>query len=66
MSTPAKIGSGTPGHKNSKHRFRYLGDKKVQPVMTRGGKMIGYVDGEAVVDANGREIPFKKIGELRY
>jgi hypothetical protein len=30
-----------------------------------GRKMIGYVDGEAVVDANGKEIPFKMIGELR-
>jgi len=29
--------------------------------MTTGGKMIGYVDGEAVVDKDGREIPFKKI-----
>lgn len=51
--------------KNSKLRFRYLGDKKVQPVMTVGGKMIGYVDGEAVVDKDGKEIPFKQIGELR-
>ena len=65
MSAPAKVGSGTPGHKNSKHRYRYLDDKRVQPVMTRGGKMIGYIDGEAVVDKDGREIPFKKIGELR-
>lgn len=65
MAAPAKT-SGTVGYKTSKHRFRYLGDKKVQPVMTRGGKMIGYVDGEAVVDRDGREIPFKKIGELRY
>jgi len=61
MSGPAKTGSS----KNSKQRFRYLGDKKVQPVMTKGGKMIGYVDGEAVVDAQGREIPLKQIGELR-
>jgi hypothetical protein len=30
-----------------------------------GRKMIGYVDGEAVVDANGKSIPFKQIGELR-
>jgi hypothetical protein len=30
-----------------------------------GRKMIGYVDGEAVVDVNGKEIPFKMIGELR-
>jgi hypothetical protein len=65
MTTPAKAGSGTPGHRNSRHRFRYLGDKRVIPVMTGGGKMIGYVDGEAVVDVNGREVPFKKIGELR-
>ena len=65
MSAPAKVGSGSPGHRNSRHRFRYVGDKKVQPVMTKGGKMIGYVDGEAVVDKDGREIPFKKIGELR-
>lgn len=65
MSTPAKVGTGTPGHRNSRHRYRYLGDQKVQPVMTRGGKMIGYINGEAVVDKEGREIPFKKIGELR-
>jgi len=65
MSTPAKVGSGSPGCRNSRHRFRYIGDKKVQPVMTKGGKMIGYVDGEAVVDKDGKEIPFKQIGELR-
>jgi len=65
MSAPAKVGTGAPGTRSSRHRYRYLGDKKVQPVMTKGGKMIGYVDGEAVVDENGREIPFKKIGELR-
>lgn len=58
-------GSKPTTSKNSKLRFRYLGDKKVQPVMTVGGKMIGYVDGEAVVDKNGKEIPFKQIGELR-
>ena len=56
---------GTTGHKTCIHRFRYLGDKKVTPVMTVGGKMIGYVDGVAVVDHTGREIPFKQIGELR-
>lgn len=65
MSTPAKVGHGAPGHRNSKHRFRYLGEKRVYPVMTKGGKMIGYVDGEAVTDNDGREIPFKKIGVLR-
>jgi len=65
MSAPAKVGHGTPGHRNSRHRFRYLGEKRVIPVMTKGGKMIGYVDGEAVVNQDGREIPFKKIGELR-
>jgi len=65
MSTPAKVGSGAPGTRSSRHRFRYVGDKKVQPVMTKGGKMIGYVDGEAVVDKDGKEIPFKQIGELR-
>jgi len=65
MSAPTKVGHGAPGHRNSRHRFRYVGDKKVQPVMTKGGKMIGYIDGEAVVDKDGREIPFKKIGELR-
>jgi len=65
MSAPAKIGHGSPGHRNSKHKFRYLGEKRVYPVMTKGGKMIGYVDGEAVTDRDGREIPFKKIGELR-
>jgi hypothetical protein len=41
-----------------------LGDKRVIPVQS-GNKMIGYVDGEAVVDANGKEMPFKMIGELR-
>ena len=56
---------GTVGYKTCIHRFRYLGDKKVTPVMTVGGKMIGYVDGAPVVDATGREIPFKQIGELR-
>jgi hypothetical protein len=65
MAAPAKVGSGSPGYRNSRHRFRYLGDKRVYPVMTKGGKMIGYINGEAVVDINGREVPFKKIGELR-
>lgn len=65
MSAPAKVGTGAPGHRNSRHRFRYLDDKRVYPVMTTGGKMIGYIDNEAVVDKDGREIPFKKIGELR-
>lgn len=65
MASPAKVGHGTPGHRNSVHKLRYLGDKRVYPVMTKGGKMIGYVDGEAVVNNEGREIPFKKIGELR-
>jgi len=65
MSTPAKTSHGAPGTRSSRHRFRYLGEKRVVPVMTKGGKMIGYVDGEAVVDANGKEIPFKMIGELR-
>ena len=65
MAAPAKIGHGSPGHRNSRHKFRYLGEKRVYPVMTKGGKMIGYVDGEAVTDKDGREIPFKKIGELR-
>lgn len=65
MSAPAKVGHGSPGTRSSRHRYRYLGDKRVFPVMTKGGKMIGYVDGEAVVDENGREVPFKKIGELR-
>jgi hypothetical protein len=65
MSAPAKIVSGAPGTRSSRHRHRYLGEKRVYPVMTTGRKMIGYVDGEAVVDANGKEIPFKMIGELR-
>jgi len=65
MSAPAKVGTGAPGTRSSRHRYRYLGDKRVMPVMTKGSKMIGYVDNEAVVDENGREVPFKKIGELR-
>ena len=56
---------GPAGHRTCIHRFRYLGDKKVIPVMSVGGKMIGYVDGVPVTDATGREIPFKQIGELR-
>jgi hypothetical protein len=31
----------------------------------QGNRMIGYVDGQAVCDANGRELNFKQIGELR-
>jgi len=57
--------SSKTGHKTCIHRYRYLGDKRVTPVMTVGKKMIGYVDGQPVLDSNGREIPFKQIGELR-
>ncbi len=64
MSTPATRATGAPGSRSSRHKFRYLGDKRVIPVQS-GNKMIGYVDGEAVVDANGKEMPFKMIGELR-
>jgi hypothetical protein len=64
MSTPATRATGAPGSRTSHHKFRYLGDKRVIPVQS-GRKMIGYVDGEAVVDANGKEMPFKMIGELR-
>lgn len=56
---------GPTGHRTSVHRFRYLGDKRVVPVMTTGRKMIGYVDGVPVLDSNGNELPFKQIGELR-
>jgi hypothetical protein len=56
--------SSKPGHKNCIHRFRYVGDKRVTPVQ-QGNRMIGYVDGQAVCDANGRELNFKQIGELR-
>ena len=56
--------SSKPGHKNCIHRYRYLGDKRVMPVQ-QGNRMIGYVDGQAVCDANGRELTFKQIGELR-
>lgn len=64
MSTPVAKATAVPGFRTSRHRYRYLGDKRVIPVQS-GKKMIGYVDGEAVVDANGKEIPFKMIGELR-
>lgn len=57
--------SGTPGHKTCIHRYRYLGDKKVIPVMTVGRKMIGYVDGVPVLGPDGKELAFKQIGELR-
>ena len=56
--------SSKPGHKNCIHRFRYLGDKRVTAVQ-QGNRMIGYVDGQAVCDAHGRELNFKQIGELR-
>jgi len=52
------------GFKNCIHRYRYLGDKRVTPVR-QGNRMIGYVDGQAVCGADGRELNFKQIGELR-
>ena len=64
MSAPAAKATAVPGFRTSRHRYRFLGEKRVIPVRS-GRKMIGYVDGEAVVDANGKEIPFKMIGELR-
>ena len=64
MGTPASRSTGAPGSRTSQHKFRYLGDKRVTPVQS-GRKMIGYVDGEAVVDAHGKSMPFKQIGELR-
>jgi len=64
MSTPVAKATAVPGFKTSRPKYRFLADKRVIPVQS-GRKMIGYVDGEAVVDANGKEIPFKMIGELR-
>ena len=64
MATPASRPTGAPGSRTSHHKLRYLGDKRVIPVQS-GGKMIGYVDGEAVVDAQGKSMPFRSIGELR-
>jgi len=64
MGTPASKSTGAPGSRTSHHKFRYLGDKRVMPVQS-GRKMIGYMDGEAVVDANGKSMPFKQIGVLR-
>jgi len=64
MSTPAAKVTARPGHRTPKPRFRYLGEERVIPVQS-GRRMIGYVKGEAVVDANGNDLPFRSIGELR-
>jgi hypothetical protein len=64
MSTPVAKATARPGHRTPKPRFRYLGEERVIPVQS-GKRMIGYVKGEAVVDANGKDLPFRSIGELR-
>jgi len=51
---------------------RYLNDKKVTPIWYCDyystpkvrGILAGEIDGETVVDNNGRPIPYKQIGEL--
>jgi hypothetical protein len=59
----AKV-SSRPGARTCIHRFRYLGEKLVKPVLFKG-KICGHIDGELVLDSNGKAIGFKNIGELR-
>lgn len=62
----AKVGGRGVEKKNS---YRMLNGKEVRPVkyigknVGHGGTyMAGSVDGELVVDATGRPIPYKRIG----
>ncbi|NBW58385.1 hypothetical protein EBR43_11555 [bacterium] len=68
--TNPQAGTRTPGFRTSINRIRILDGKEVKPIWYcgkwegHGSYMAGHIDGITVMDAHGKPLPFRSIGNL--